>query len=92
MEEWTESRLLIALAWLKEQWNKPSRTDHYLMRIAQRAHQWTKGNSTLKDQIVNFEFKKIRSIPLTQEERVARSKAIWIGGVEASKAITSKGR
>ncbi len=32
---WTHREYLTRLAWLDEQWNQPSRADHYLMQVAQ---------------------------------------------------------
>lgn len=34
MERWSHRRYVTALAWLNDQWNKPSRSDHYQMQIA----------------------------------------------------------
>jgi hypothetical protein len=34
MEQHTERELRVWLAWLDMQWNRPSRTDWYLMRVA----------------------------------------------------------
>jgi hypothetical protein len=30
----TNSQLQVALQWAEDEWNRPSRTDHYLMRVA----------------------------------------------------------
>jgi hypothetical protein len=35
MERLTYREYRLRLAWLEKQWNEPSRTDYYLMRIAQ---------------------------------------------------------
>lgn len=49
------------------------------MRVAQRIQQqWSKKPISLKDQQIEFVFKKARK--LTREERIAQSKAIWMGG------------
>lgn len=86
MNEWPERYKDLAMAWLDAQWNEPSRTDYYLMRVAQRLQQqWSKKQVSLKDQEIKFEFKK--TVPLTREEKIARSKAIWMGGVEAAKKL-----
>lgn len=80
MEEWPERYRDLALAWMDSQWNTPSRSDYYLMRIAQRVQQqYSKKPISLKDQIVQFETAK----SLSMEDRVARSKAIWMGGIKA---------
>lgn len=50
------------------------------MRVAQRIQQqWSKKPVSLKDQKIEFVFKKAPK-PLTREERIAQSKAIWMGG------------
>jgi hypothetical protein len=75
---------MLAMAWLEEQWNKPSRTDYYLMRIAQRMHQqWSKKSVSMEDQRITFTFGQKKG--LSMEERVAKSKAAWMGGVKAYK-------
>lgn len=79
MEEWPERYKRLALLWLDEQWNKPSRSDYYLMRVAQRVHQWSTSKTSIKDQLIQFTTAKA----LTPEERVAQSKAVWMGGLEA---------
>jgi len=65
--------------WLEEQWNKPSRTDHYLMRIAQRVQQqWSKKPVNLSDQLVKFARKTRREKPVDKAAQIARSKSIWM--------------
>ena len=85
MQEWPERYRDLVLTWLGDQWDKPSRSDHYLMRIAQRVNQWSNSKATLKDQIIGFEKKKLVDPKTEMEARIARSKAVWIGGVEAAK-------
>lgn len=59
------------------------------MRIAQRIHQqWSKKAISLKDEEIKFVFKKVHK--LTQEERIAQSKAIWMGGT-GNKGILEDG-
>lgn len=48
---------LTRLAWLDLQWNKPSRTDHYLMRIVQALVD-KKGKRKLSDFVLPFKAKK----------------------------------
>lgn len=83
MSKYPERYKDIALAWIrkkqKESWERPSRTDYYLMRIAQRIQQTSGIKASLKDQIISF----VKDEPSSMEERVARSKAIWIGGIKA---------
>jgi hypothetical protein len=59
------------------------------MRVAQRIHQqWSKKTVSLKDEEIKFVFKQARK--LTQEERIAQSKAIWMGGT-GNKGILKDG-
>jgi hypothetical protein len=80
MDRWPERYLKTVLDWIERQWNKPSRTDYYLMRVAQRVQQqWSKKCVTIEDQKLQIKITKVRE--LTKEEKIARSKAIWIGGI-----------
>jgi len=85
MHEWPDRYRVLVMAWLEGQWNAPSRTDYYLMRIAQRIHQqWSKRVVEMNDQRITFTFGSKQ--PLSAEERekrIARSKAVWMGGVKA---------
>ena len=72
------------LQWIQEQWNKPTATHYYLMRIAQRVQQVLAGkqrdNITMDHQRVNFERKvveKLSSTGLTKEEATRIAKARW---------------
>lgn len=85
MGKWTDRQCRLVQAWLHEQWNVPNRTDYYLMRVAQRVHsQWNKKPVSLKDQIIDFNLSA--SAEETREAKIARSKAIWMGGVRAAEA------
>lgn len=67
------------LAWLDEQLNKPSRTDHYIMQVSRDIVQGRlkKGHfAKIGDFFLNF----VRKAPprkLTVEEEAARAKAVW---------------
>jgi len=79
---WPEKWVRIIWAWMDDQWENPSRSDHYLMRIAQRVQQtWSKEKISLEDQKISFKRKKA----LTQEEKIAQSKAAWRGGLAMAK-------
>lgn len=103
LREWPEHFKDLALAWLNEQWNVPSRSDYYMMRVAQRIQQqWSKEPVSLKDQIVDAALMKYLNYeartqkekapgPATQEE-IERSKAIWMGGVKAYQRVAEERR
>ena len=79
MQRWPQRYGKIARMWIKHQndksWNKPSRTDYYLMRVAQRVHQSSvsKREITLDDERVRF----TDHSPEDQAKRVEQSKARW---------------
>lgn len=105
MKTHTERQLSAWLRWLDDEYENPSRTDWYLMRIAQRIQQFQQafGKSaqpiSMEDQKVKFE-----SADLTQKEslqkdssqnkdRQALSKSSWISAVSGStKNLVVKGR
>ena len=89
MYRWPERYKNLVLEWLRQQLNVPRRSDYYAMRIAQRIHQqYSKKAVSIKDQIVQFDVGTKQ--PLTMAERVARSKAVWLGGAEAAKKVKAK--
>jgi hypothetical protein len=92
MNEWPERWKNMALRWIKDQWNRPDQTHYYLMRIAQRIQQqWSKntGQITLEGQRIRW---NVDDAPKkTLEERVAESKAVWIGGVKAAQEARGRG-
>lgn len=80
MQRWTERYLRTVIEWLNQQWNKPSRSDYYMMRVAQRVQQqWSKKPISIDDQKLTLKVVKTR--PLSREEKIARSKAVWMGGI-----------
>ena len=69
-------------AWLQAEWNAPSRTDHYLMLIAQRVLQAAArnpGSVTLDGQRIEFRRRDGADEPpaLTVEQATAIAKAKW---------------
>ena len=73
----------LAMAWLRKQWNEPSRSDYYLMRIAQRVQQqYSLRPISIEDQRVSHNF---TTAAQSRKDRIARSKSVWIGGVKAAK-------
>ena len=86
MAKWPERYKLIALAWMEDQLKVPTRTEYYLMRIAQRVHaQWSKQAIQLDDELitdlsVRMKYHKYRSKQkVSKVDRMKRSKAIWMG-------------
>jgi hypothetical protein len=73
-------------AWLDGQWNRPDRTDHYLMLIAQRVLQAQGAKVTLEQQRLTFGRAAVAPAPaLTREEAAARAQAVWfarLGGAD----------
>lgn len=67
--------------WLDEQLNQPSRTDHYLMRIAlllTKAHFQKAEGVTLKDMALKFTEEKPKTGPTLAQQHAAISKSMWI--------------
>lgn len=84
MIKWPERYKNIVLAWLDEQLKCPTRTEYYLMRIAQRVHaQWSKQGIQLDDELIpdlstRLKYRKYMSKQrVSQQSAVERSKAIW---------------
>jgi hypothetical protein len=79
LECWTARQLAAAVAWLREEWNKPSRTDHYLMQLA--ASQSGKGGSLDKWKI-KFTFRAAQPAPQLSAEEVSEiAKTRWFARV-----------
>ena len=87
MQKLSYRQYLVMLVWLRERWNKPDRTDHYLMRIAQRIQQVLMDDPnkvSIDHQKIDFVFKSKAPVKLTPEEqqmRLAISKARWKAAV-----------
>ena len=69
-------------AWLEAEWNAPSRTDHYLMLVAQRVLQAAAknpGSVTLDGQRIEFRRRGAEAEPpeLTLAQATAIAKAKW---------------
>ena len=74
----TGRQFLAWQAWLREDLNHPSRTDHYLMSIAaevRRVMAKKPGDISLRDFLLRWEEPKPDT--RTKEEKVAESKAVW---------------
>lgn len=88
-EKWPYREYKLRLAWLDNEWNRPNRSDWFLMRIAQRIQQFAGFGSgkhankvTLEDQQVTFEStsektKKTEKTIAQKDIESKRAKAIW---------------
>lgn len=91
----TERELRMWMIYLDEQWSEPTRTDYYLMQVAQRIQEvlrWLVGSFTrgahppmvsLKDQRIRFTREKTESVTQVDQELQTRwAKAKWLAGVQ----------
>lgn len=86
----THRQYLTEVVWDSEEWNRPDRSDHYLMRIAYEVYSigaaLSKGTSRSLD---HFKLKFKAPTPkkvLTRDEQLqqlAWQKAVWLGGTGA---------
>jgi hypothetical protein len=80
----------VFLAWLDLEWDRPSRTDQYLMQIAYEvrlANQRLKKNRPrFKDFRLKFtgEAARRQAPPASAEQAAAWSKALWLGRMQAA--------
>ncbi len=90
----THRQFLTWQEWLAEQWNTPSRTDHYLMRVALRCHQAALHGSseaakvTEDDQRVRFTRQRRKRKEEGGQEHTTESPAIKPLSQETKVAIT----
>ncbi len=93
MEGRSHREYLTIIAWLEQQWNEPSRSDHYLMQIDARLEQLIRavrggaiGQMDLNEHKIPFSFKSKKSKKViaqeAQERRTAVSKARWSRGAK----------
>lgn len=73
IERWTERQLIIALAWINLQWNRPDRHDHYQMQTA--AMMSAKKDAKLDD--FKLKFEEPNANPLSLEEEQFWAEARW---------------
>lgn len=83
MEKHTEREMRVTLAWLEMQWDKPSRTDWYLMQIAAEVRRGlVKKPSSVKTENMKIKFlldRKRSAAPPTSQEQMMMSKQCWLG-------------
>ena len=78
MDSITHREYRTRLKWLQSEWNNPSRSDHYLMRVAQRVQQVlsSKPNKIgVDDQKLDFDFGGKKKTP---KESVTQTKSRWM--------------
>lgn len=90
--QWSHREFETRYEWLKEQWNEPDRTDHYLMQIAQRVIQAAAGRHagkvTRESQKLGFEFvRQAPTKPVTVKEVSRRAKAQWKARLPGLKVV-----
>lgn len=78
--------------WYEQQWNKPSRTDNYLMALTEEVrrfrYMFLKNPPPINDSDFKLTFTRQtveQKVQLSLQEKAARSKAIWIGAVTGAK-------
>lgn len=71
------------LEWLRQQWNKPTRADHYAAQVAQEVYNANhRKGRTLDKFFLKFKFTKKQPKPeLSPEDKLAQSKAGWFGAL-----------
>ncbi len=87
-----------ALDWIQQQWNEPSRTDHYLMHLiaeVRRSYVKEAGKVKASDMRIQFIFAKQEDQPpVDPKAAVKMSKSIWLGRMQTAgvKVETAKVR
>lgn len=79
MQRMTQTEYRMRLAWLRQQWEQPSRSDYYLMRIIQVLEAlWTRTNK-LRWPLEQFilKFGSSDSDPRQGEQRQQQSRSAW---------------
>jgi len=88
MEKTSHRQYLLWMEWLDQQWNKPTRTDWYLIQLtAELRRGFTRAKNILLDPWkINFSRKK-KTEPkkLTAEEIAKRDKALLFPGIDWNK-------
>ena len=77
-QEHTHREYLTWIAWLDEQWNKPSKTDSYLMQIAMEVDRVLSNNPNsiqMKHKLLKFVEPVLST--MSPEQKLVASKAKW---------------
>lgn len=95
LEKHTHRQYLAWMDWLDEEWNRPSRSDFYLMQITQfvsaiiNAFSKHPKNSRLKDYRIEFKQEgQSKKIPETPEEATKRMMAVHLGIINKQATVS----
>lgn len=78
----THRQYEVVQAWLEAEWNRPSRSDYYLMQIGcevLRGRVRKPKSVQMKHLKLAFQVAQAPRKPLTREEAAAAAKARWVG-------------
>lgn len=85
MRRMTYREFLVWVDWLNEQWNRPSRTDHYLMQIAREVFCVLRSRVSLDLFKLPFIIKRLEAETTTnidakhEADQTALHKSKWLG-------------
>lgn len=68
-EKHSERQVRLWIIWLQQQWNKPNRTDYYILKMIQT---WCRDGVTLDQLRINWEFRDKSAEPVLSEEERRR--------------------
>jgi len=92
MESHTHREYLTWQAFFEDEWERPSRTDNYLMQIAaevRRVLSKRPENIKIKHFRLTFGSREKSKAPLTREQATAASQAKWLGALGMLKRMTT---
>lgn len=83
MEKHTNREYNLWMAYLESQWNRPNRTDNYLMQIAQEIRRvLSKNPGAIKADGFKLKFEVTEAEePIPPQEKADRSRSVWLGSV-----------
>ena len=77
----THRQFLLWRAWLDEQWNRPSRSDHYLMGVGCEVRRANARNpAAVQLSHLKITFERVESARPMSDQQIAASKARWMRG------------
>lgn len=86
MQKTTHREYLAWMDWLNEEWERPSRSDNYLMQIAAEVRRvLSKKPNSIKLRDFLLKFKKQKPKELTLEEATKQSKRRWLSWLNIGK-------
>lgn len=95
MSRWSHREFLLRKEWVDSQWDRPDRTDYYLMQIAAQVyHVLRKGAIDLNKFKIRFKSGAVKH-SITHEnasQRAARSKTFWAPLIAMAGVKTDSGR